>query len=239
MTTFTPASFFDLGDWPLAELFESGRPVWEVLGRLASWLDGWNDWTIHGELHPGVHILGDRIHIGPGCRVEPGAVIVGPAILEGEVEVRTGAYIRQNVILGRGSLVGAHSEVKASILLPGAHAPHQAYVGDSILGRRVNLGAGTICSNVKNVGREVTFPHGGEVIHTGLRKFGAVLGDGCKTGCNTVLNPGVLMGRGCITYPNASLRGGFYPEGTLVKVRQTQQMVELTRLRDQSQGQLP
>ena len=231
MTSFAPESFFDLAGWDLAGVFDPAEPVWSALARLATWLGGWNDWSVHGELHPGVHLLGDRIHIGPGCRIEPGAVIVGPAILEGDVEVRTGAYVRQNVILGRGSLVGAHSEVKNSILLPGAHAPHQAYVGDSILGREVNLGAGTICSNVKNVGREVTFSHGGAVIHTGLRKFGAVLGDGCKTGCNTVLNPGVLMGRGCVTYPNASLRGGFYPAGTLVKVRQTQQLVELARVR--------
>ena len=234
MTLFAPESFFDLEGWELAELFDPTRPVWAALAGLPAWMERWQDWSVHGELHPGVHLLGERIFIGPGCRIEPGAVIVGPAVLEGEVEVRTGAYIRQNVVLGRGSMVGAHSEVKSAVLLPGAHAPHQAYVGDSILGRHVNLGAGTICSNVKNVGREVTFPHAGEVIHTGLRKFGAVLGDGCKTGCNTVLNPGVLMGRGCITYPNASLRGGFYPSGTLVKVRQNQHLVELSRLRDQS-----
>jgi len=134
------------------------------------------------------------------------------------------------VIMGNESLVGAHSEVKGSILLPNAKAPHQNYVGDSILGRRVNLGAGTILSNVKNVGREVTFHHDGTVVHTGLRKFGAILGDDCKTGCNTVLNPGVLLGPGCVTYPNATLRGGYYPAGTLVKVRQNQQMMEMSRL---------
>jgi len=169
--------------------------------------------------------------IGEGCRIEPGAVLIGPAILEPGTTVRTGAYIRENVILGEGSLVGAHSEVKGSILLPGAKAPHQAYVGDSILGREVNLGAGTICSNVKNVGREVTFRMQDEVIHTGLRKLGAVLGDGCKTGCNTVLNPGVFMGPGCVTYPNASLRSGLYPARTLVKVRQQQHVIEMDRLR--------
>ena len=175
--------------------------------------------------------MGEKISIAPGCSVEPGAVIVGPVIIAGGVSIRTGAYVRQNVLLGRGSLVGAHSEVKGSVLLPGAKAPHQAYVGDSILGREVNLGAGTICSNVKNIGREVTFRAGGEVHQTGLRKFGAILGDGVKTGCNTVLNPGVLMGPGSVTYPNASLRGGYYPAGTLVKVRQEQRMMEMDRLR--------
>jgi NDP-sugar pyrophosphorylase family protein len=163
--------------------------------------------------------------------VEPGAVIVGPAVIDAGVSIRTGAYVRQNVVLGEGSLVGAHSEVKGSVLLPKAKAPHQAYVGDSILGRDVNLGAGTICSNVKNIGREVTFRAGGEVIHTGLRKFGAVLGDNAKTGCNTVLNPGVLMGPGSVTYTNASLRGGYYPPNTLIKVRQEQRLVEMTKLK--------
>ncbi|MEJ2189704.1 MAG: hypothetical protein P8Y93_09895 [Acidobacteriota bacterium] len=232
MIDFRPAAFFDLEDFPHAQLLPGEGPVWSALGdRLAAYLAAWDDWVIHVELPAGVHLLGAKISIAPGCVLEPGAVIVGPAILEEGAYIRTGAYVRENVVLGAGSLVGAHSEVKGSILLPGAKAPHQAYVGDSILGRDVNLGAGTICSNVKNVGREVTFRAGGEVVHTGLRKFGAVLGDGCKTGCNTVLNPGVLMGPGSVTYTNASIRGGYYPPGTLVKVRQTQQIVEMTRYR--------
>ena len=232
MIDFSPAAFFDLDGFAHAEIFADGEPVWAALGsRLATYLDTWADWVIAEDLHVGVHVLGDRIFMAPGCTVEPGAVIVGPAIIGPGVTIRTGAYVRQNVILGEGSLVGAHSEVKGSILLPGAKAPHQAYVGDSILGRDVNLGAGTICSNVKNIGSEVTFRAGDEVIKTGLTKFGAILGDDAKTGCNTVLNPGVLMGPGSVTYTNASLRGGYYPPGTLVKVRQEQRMVEMTKLR--------
>ncbi|HSN54003.1 MAG TPA: hypothetical protein VLT32_05000 [Candidatus Sulfomarinibacteraceae bacterium] len=232
MIDFGPSAFFDLAGFPHRDLFADGEPVWSALGdRLRAYLEAWGDWTVAGELPPGVHVLGDRIFMAPGCSVEPGAVIVGPAIISAGVTIRTGAYVREHVILGDGALVGAHSEVKGSVLLPGAKAPHQAYVGDSILGRDVNLGAGTICSNVKNVGREVTFRAGGEVVHTGLRKFGAVLGDEVKTGCNTVLNPGVLMGPGSVTYPNASLRGGYYPAGTLVKVRQDQRIVEMDRLR--------
>ena len=232
MTDFRPSAFFDLEGLPHAELLAESEPVWSALGdRLVSYLDAWDDWEIRIELPAGVHLLGDRIAIAPGCSVEPGAVIVGPAILEKGVQIRTGAYVRENVVLAAGSLVGAHSEIKGSILLPGAKAPHQAYVGDSILGRNVNLGAGTICSNVKNVGREVSFRAEGQTHHTGLCKFGAVLGDECKTGCNTVLNPGVLMGPGSVTYPNASIRGGYYPAGTLIKVRQTQQFSEMERLR--------
>ncbi len=232
MIDFSPGSFFDVGDFAHAGVFLGGEPVWACLGkRLVEYLEGWHDWSINSKLPDGVHLMGDRIFIAPGCTIEPGALIVGPVILDEGVEIRTGAYIRQNVVLGAGSLVGAHSEVKGSILLPGAKAPHQAYVGDTILGRDVNLGAGTICSNVKNVGREVTFFAGGETVHTGLRKFGAILGDGCKTGCNTVLNPGVLMGPGSVTYTNASIRGGYYPAGTLIKVRQTQQVTEMRRLK--------
>ena len=232
MMDMRPAAFFDLGGFAHADLMEPDEPAWSALGqRLADYLEDRSDWEIHVELPAGVHLLGDRISIAPGCRIEPGAVIVGPAILDEGVEIRTGAYVRQNVVLAAGSMVGAHSEVKGSILLPGAKAPHQAYVGDSILGRDVNLGAGTICSNVKNVGREVSFRAGGETIHTGLRKFGAILGDGCKTGCNTVLNPGVLMGPGSVTYVNASVRSGYYPADTLIKVRQSQQITEMRKLR--------
>ena len=232
MIDFRASSFFDLDGFDHRALFADDEPVWSALGdRLKAYLDAWADWSSASELHPGVHLLGDRISFAPGCMVEPGAVIVGPAVIGEGVTIRTGAYVRQYVILGAGSLVGAHSEVKGSVLLPGAKAPHQAYVGDSVLGRDVNLGAGTICSNVKNIGREVSFRAGGEVHRTGLRKFGAILGDGAKTGCNTVLNPGVLMGPGSVTYPNASLRGGYYPPGTLVKVRQDQRMVEMDRLR--------
>ena len=232
MIDFRPAAFFDIEGFSHSGLLDPGEPVWAALGsKLSEYLESWTDWSINIDVPAGVHLLGDRIAIAAGCSIEPGAVIVGPAILEEGVQIRTGAYVRQNVLLCAGSLVGAHSEVKGSILLPGAKAPHQAYVGDTILGRDVNLGAGTICSNVKNVGREISFSAGGETYHTGLRKFGAILGDGCKTGCNTVLNPGVLMGPGSVTYTNASIRSGFYPAGTLIKVRQTQQVSEMRKLR--------
>ncbi len=234
MSVFDATEFFDLEGFRHRSLFAAGEPVWSALGdTLRAYLAAWTDWHHEIEIQAGVHVLGEAIRIGEGCRIEPGAVLIGPAILGPGVTIRTGAYIRSNVVLGAGSLVGAHSEVKGSILLPGAKAPHQAYVGDSILGRDVNLGAGTICSNVKNVGREVSFRHDGEVIHTGLRKLGAILGDGCKTGCNTVLNPGVLMGPGSVTYPNATLRSGLYPAGTLVKVRQDQRVTQMMeRLRE-------
>jgi UDP-N-acetylglucosamine diphosphorylase / glucose-1-phosphate thymidylyltransferase / UDP-N-acetylgalactosamine diphosphorylase / glucosamine-1-phosphate N-acetyltransferase / galactosamine-1-phosphate N-acetyltransferase len=231
MTELTAPSFFELEGFAHAALFTDGEPVWTALGqRLDTYLGVWKEWTEVAALPAGVHTLGGPVYLAPGCRVEPGAVLCGPLIIGAGSEIRTGAYLRGGVVVGAGCVVGAHTEVKRAILLDGAHAPHQNYVGDSILGRHVNLGAGTILSNVKNVGIEVTFPCAGRTIHTGLRKFGAVLGDGCRTGCNTVANPGVLMGPGCVTYPGTCLRSGCYPARTLIKLRQVQQQIVLDRL---------
>ena len=231
MSDFSAGAFFDLDEFEHRILFDPAQPVWAALGDpLTAYLAGWTSWQHLSEIHPGVHILDGPISIGAGCRIEPGAVLRGPMIIADGCEIRTGAYLRGHVILGHGAIVGAHTEIKRSILLNRAHAPHQNYVGDSILGRDVNLGAGTILSNVKNIGREITFRHEAGVIHTGLRKLGAILGDGCRTGCNSVLNPGVLMGPGSVTYPNVSLRSGYYPPGTLVKLRQNQQQVLLDHI---------
>ncbi len=228
MGELSAAEFFDLAGFAHAALFHDGEPVWTALGpRLDEYLAAWPHWTAAAALPPGVHVLDGPVCIGNGCRIEPGAVLRGPIIIGAGAEIRTGAYLRGGVIVGAACVIGAHTEVKRAILLDGAHAPHQNYVGDSILGRHVNLGAGTILSNVKNVGTEVTFPLAGRTVRTGLRKFGAVLGDGCRTGCNTVANPGVLMGPGCVTYPNTSLRSGVYPPRTLIKLRQVQQQIIL------------
>jgi NDP-sugar pyrophosphorylase family protein len=228
MVDLTANAFFDLHHFAHASLFAAAEPVWTALGpRLDAYLAAWQHWTEPTALPAGVHVLDGPVFIADRCRLEPGVVLRGPVIVGEGVEIRTGAYLRGGVIVGAGCVVGAHTEVKRAILLDGAHAPHQNYVGDSILGSHVNLGAGTILSNVKNVGDEVTFPCGGETVRTGLRKFGAVLGDGCRTGCNTVANPGVLMAPGCVTYPGTTLRSGFYPARTLIKLRQVQQQVVL------------
>jgi NDP-sugar pyrophosphorylase family protein len=231
MNTFFADHFFALADFEHTGLFSPRRPVWEALGEsLDAYLAAWKRWEIASSLPAGVHLLGGPIFIAANCQVEPGAVLRGPMLIGEGCEIRTGAYLRGRVVMGRGCVVGAHTEVKGAILLDGAHAPHQNYVGDSILGRHVNLGAGTILSNVKNVGQEVTFRHEEKLVRTGLRKFGAVLGDDCRTGCNTVFNPGVLMGPGCVTYPNVSLRSGYYPPRTLIKLRQAQHKTVLDKV---------
>jgi hypothetical protein len=117
-------------------------------------------------------------------------------------------------------VVGASTEIKRAILLPGAKAPHLNYVGDSILGAEVNLGAGTILSNFRHDGGEITIPAAGERLATGRRKLGALLGDGVATGCNCVLNPGCDRRRGTQIYPLVSLRPGLYGAGTVIKLRQ-------------------
>jgi UDP-N-acetylglucosamine diphosphorylase / glucose-1-phosphate thymidylyltransferase / UDP-N-acetylgalactosamine diphosphorylase / glucosamine-1-phosphate N-acetyltransferase / galactosamine-1-phosphate N-acetyltransferase len=232
MTQFIAREFFDLDEFEHRALFAPERPVWEALGEtLERYLAEWTRWEVLSPVPASAHLLEGPVFIGQGCRIEPGAVLRGPMVIGDGCEIRTGAYLRGMVVLGRGCIVGAHSEVKRSIFLDGAHAPHQNYVGDSILGRGVNLGAGTILSNVKNIGREITFRGPDGEVRTGLRKLGAILGDGCRTGCNTVLNPGVLMGPGSVTYPNVSLRSGAYAAGTLVKLRQQQQISVYETLR--------
>jgi NDP-sugar pyrophosphorylase family protein len=228
MKELQPDHFFDLAGFAHGRLFLENQPVWAALAwGLAQYLESWADWTLHSPIPEGVHILAGPVFVAEDVELEPGVVLRGPVLIDRGCRLRTGAYIRGPVLLGEGSLVGAHTEVKNAIFLPGAHAPHQNYVGDSILGRGVNLGAGTILSNVKNVGGEVAIPVLGNRVATGLRKLGAILGDGCKTGCNTVTNPGVLLAPGCLTYPNATLRAGYYPPNTVIKVHQVQQQVVL------------
>jgi NDP-sugar pyrophosphorylase family protein len=155
-------------------------------------------------------------------------VLEGPLYVGRDVEIRPGAYVRGGVWIGDGCIVGASSEIKRAILLPGARAPHLNYVGDSILGAGVNLGAGTILSNFRHDGREVRLGAGSGAIASGRRKLGAVLGDGVLTGCNCVLHPGVVVGRETHLYPGVQLRAGIYPERTVVKLRQDLELVART-----------
>jgi len=190
---------------------------------------------VEGQIMAGAYLGGGDIVIGPGTVVEPGAYIVGPTLIGANCKIAQGAYIRGNAIIGAGSVVGHATEVKNSIFLPGAHAPHFNYVGDSILGRGVNLGAGTKLSNLTVVsvkdaatGKRPTIHLSidGESYDTGLAKLGAILGDDVQTGCNSVLNPGVLIGPRTLVYPNLSLPKGYYPADAIIKLRQAVEIVE-------------
>ncbi len=214
---------------PLAAVFDAERP-WDLLGApLDELLAGLPSSRLDTPIPPGVHLLGDRIVIGKGVKLSPGAVLEGPLRIGDDSEVRPGAYLRGGVWVGAGCVVGTNTEVKRAILLDGAKAPHLNYVGDSVLGAHVNLGAGTILSNFRHDGSEIEVPVGAARIATGRRKLGAVLGDGVLTGCNCVLHPGCIVGAGTQLYPGVMLRPGFYPPQHLVKLLQDLELVEQRR----------
>ena len=144
------------------------------------------------------------------------ATVVGPAIIDEGCEVRCGAFIRGCVIAGRGCVSGNSTEIKNSILLDGVQLPHYNYVGDSVLGRRVHLGAGAIISNLKSDKSDVCVELDGRKFNTGRRKLGAALGDGVEIGCNSVLCPGSTVGRGASVYPLSRVRGAV-PAGCIMK----------------------
>lgn len=165
---------------------------------------------------PGAFLFNEQIIIGPGTIVEPGAFIKGPVVIGSHSEIRQGAYIRGECIVGSRCVVGHTTEMKGSILLDGAKAAHFAYVGDSILGRDVNLGAGTKLANLKMIPGSITVTIDKKRFDTGRRKLGAILGDHTETGCNSVTSPGTLMGPSSIVYAGVSAPGGYYPEKTVI-----------------------
>lgn len=166
-------------------------------------------------IHAGAILAGDDIEIGRGVLVEPGAYVRGPTVLGDRTEVRQAAYVRGTVLAGEACVIGHATEVKASALLGGSVAGHFAYIGDSILGE-VNLGAGTKLANLKVFGGSVTIRVDDMKLDTGLRKMGAVLGDGVETGCNSVTMPGTVLGRGVAVYPNVTVRG-FHAGPSVIK----------------------
>ncbi len=231
----TPADLFTDSELSRS-LFFGTEHVWEALGNIGRCICSrihpnvenipragpvvTGDCTLDNgaAVHGGAFIVGDDIEIGPGAVVEPGAYIRGPAIIGPGTEVRHGAYVRGNVITGAGCVIGHTTEVKNSALLGDSKAGHFAYIGDSILGA-VNLGAGTKLANLKLMDSEIVVRIGGETYNTGLVKFGAIMGDGCSTGCNSTTAPGTIMARNVLVYPNANARG-FYGPGTIIKLLQ-------------------
>lgn len=218
---------FDAVPEALAATFDAARP-WGLLGEpLDAFFSQMPSEAIEISLSPDAHLTGDRIAIGAGTRIYPGAVIEGPVWIGRDVQIRPGAYLRPGNWIGDGAIIGTNTEVKRSIFLPGAKAPHKNYVGDSILGSGVNLGAGTILANFRHDGLEVCIPNVAGRVRTGRRKLGAILGDRVLTGCNSVLHPGVILGQDSQIYPGATLRPGFYPARSIVKLRQQIEIAEL------------
>jgi len=159
---------------------------------------------------------GEDVWVARDVTVAPTATLTGPLIVCPGAQIRTGAFIRGNVVVGAGAVVGNSTELKNCVLFDGVEVPHFNYVGDSILGYRAHLGAGAVTSNIKSDRRNVVIHVGNEAIETGRRKLGALLGDFAEVGCNSVLNPGTVIGRHATVYPLSSVRG-YVPEGHIYK----------------------
>jgi NDP-sugar pyrophosphorylase family protein len=219
---FRTADYLDLTQFQFPELFHSCDHVWDALKTLPNFVRQQLKPGHRGAIIIGNPFIAEDVQIGAGTVIEHGAVIKGPAIIGENCEIRSSAYIRGNVIVGNKCVLGNASEFKNAILFNGAGVPHFSYVGDSILGHKAHLGAGVILSNLKSVKGNVTIKQVTE-LDTGLRKFGAIIGDGADVGCNCVLNPGSVIGRRTILYPNILWRG-VAPADSIVKLRQEQEI---------------
>jgi UDP-N-acetylglucosamine diphosphorylase / glucose-1-phosphate thymidylyltransferase / UDP-N-acetylgalactosamine diphosphorylase / glucosamine-1-phosphate N-acetyltransferase / galactosamine-1-phosphate N-acetyltransferase len=220
---FASEEFLSLEHTAHAKLFESQRFVWDALKQIASYLQFRLKPMVLGDL-VGKPFISNAVFVGRGTIVEQGAVLKGPAWIGENCQVRSGCYVRDNVIAGDGVVMGNSCEFKNCILFDEAQVPHFNYVGDSILGYRAHLGAGVILSNVKLDHREIFVNTPETNIPTGLTKFGAIIGDRTEIGCNSVINPGSVIGRDCIIYPGVSFRG-VLPASSAVKVRQDVQIL--------------
>jgi NDP-sugar pyrophosphorylase family protein len=221
---FKPTDLFDLSQTEHAALFEGCENAWDALKRIKEYLKS----NLKRELRNrciGAAYVGDDVFIGSGTVLEDGVMIKGPAIIGKNCQLRHNAYIREDVIIGDDCVVGNSCEFKNSLLFNGANVPHFSYVGDSILGHKAHLGAGVKISNIKLVKGNVTVQTNGKTIDTGLRKFGALLGDHTDVGCNSVLNPGTILGRGSIVYPCTNWRG-YLPPTHIAKNKAEIEVVE-------------
>lgn len=209
--TLTTDELLNLEECGARELFEDVAYPWEVLPHIKAFILEYGK-TLSDEYTK----IGEDIWVGKGTIIENSALIKGPAIIGKNSEIRHCAYIRGSVIIGDHVVIGNSSEIKNAVLFNGVQVPHYNYVSDSILGYKAHLGAGAITSNLKSNGTNVTVTQGITKHETGLRKFGAILGDFAEIGCNAVLNPGTIIGRNSIVYPLTSVRG-FIPANSIQK----------------------
>jgi UDP-N-acetylglucosamine diphosphorylase / glucose-1-phosphate thymidylyltransferase / UDP-N-acetylgalactosamine diphosphorylase / glucosamine-1-phosphate N-acetyltransferase / galactosamine-1-phosphate N-acetyltransferase len=223
---FSPADLFDLRETEHAALFDGCEFAWQALTKIADYIASGVKPGLRNRCE-GVAYIGERVFIGEGTVVGDGAMIKGPAIIGRNCEIRHNAYIRENVLIGDDCCVGNATELKNAWLFNGVVVPHFNYVGDSILGHKAHVGAGAILSNFKLTPGNVTVEMEGQPRDTGLRKFGALLGDHVEIGCNAVLNPGSIVGRRAMIYPGVNWRG-FLPANMIVKNRSA---TEITTMR--------
>lgn len=194
----------------LTPLFSESEYPWDMLPKIKDYILALIEKGI-----PGYKKIADGVLVGENVKIHPTATIEAPAIIGEGTEIRPGAFIRGSVITGKNCVIGNSSELKNCILLEKVQVPHYNYVGDSVLGNKAHMGAGSICSNLKSDGKAVVI-HADTDYETGLRKIGGILADGADIGCGCVLNPGTVIGKNTSVYPLNSLRGVF-PAGCIVK----------------------
>lgn len=205
METAKISNLYTLKETIAADLFEGLTYPWEALSKISAFIC-----ELGKTLDPAVYEQkGENIWIAKSAKIAPTACINGPAIIDEEAEVRHCAFIRGNAIVGKGAVVGNSTELKNVVLFNKVQVPHYNYVGDSVLGYKAHMGAGSITSNVKSDKTLVVVKDNatGEKIETGLKKFGAMLGDEVEVGCNSVLNPGTVIGNHSNVYPLSMVRG--------------------------------
>ena len=205
-------NMYDLNETIAKNIFDGVDYPWEVLPRISGFIVELGKSLSEDEYYK----IGDNVWIAKDATVYESAYINGPAIIDKGAEIRHGAFIRGNAIVGKGAVVGNSTELKNVILFNKVQVPHYNYVGDSVLGYKAHMGAGSITSNVKSDKTNVTIKIGDENIETGLKKMGAMLGNNVEVGCNSVLNPGTVVGQETNIYPLSSVRG-YVPEKCIYK----------------------
>lgn len=215
MKELTISELFNTDETITKSLFEGRTYPWEVLPLIGDYI------CELGKKLPSdrYYSPNNNVWIAKTAKVAPSASITGPCIICENAEIRHCAFIRGNAVVGEGAVVGNSTELKNVILFNGVQVPHYNYVGDSVLGHKSHMGAGSITSNVKSDKTLVVIKNGTEEIPTGLKKMGAILGDFVEVGCGSVLNPGSIIGRETNIYPLSSVRG-YVPSGSIYKNRE-------------------
>lgn len=205
-------NLYNLNETIAVDLFEGLTYPWEVLPKISAFIKELGAKLPKDEYDE----VSENVWIAKSAKVAPTANVNGPAIIGRDAEVRHCAFIRGNAIVGEGAVVGNSTELKNVVLFNKVQVPHYNYVGDSVLGYKSHMGAGSITSNVKSDKTLVVIKSSEENIETGLKKFGAMLGDEVEVGCNSVLNPGTVIGRHTNIYPTSMVRG-FIPANSIYK----------------------
>ena len=203
---------FDCKTPYLITLFEKYKYPWEILPEIKNYIRELIENGIEG-----YEEISEGVLVGKNVKIYPTAVIEAPAIIGDGTEIRPGAFIRSATLIGEGVVIGNSTETKNAIIFDGVQIPHYNYVGDSILGYKSHMGAGAIASNFKLDGSNINVRTNEGPIATGLRKFGVMLGDRAEVGCNSVLFPGTVVGRGCAIYPLSRVRG-IIPENHILNM---------------------